>query len=72
MEFGKAASITNVLDQMKQLDISIDSIEMVKPTYTSDAVAAAIITLRLKHKRVRIDVISQINGIQGVDFVEEI
>lgn len=72
IEFGKAASITNVIDHMKQLDIKIDSIEMIKPTYASDASAAAIMTLRLRHKKVRIDVLSQINGIEGVEFLEEI
>ncbi len=72
IEFDKSASITNVLDNMKQHDYSIDSIEMVKPSYGSEALAAAIMTLRLRQKKVRIDVISRINAIEGVKFVEEI
>jgi putative Mg2+ transporter-C (MgtC) family protein len=72
IEFGKKASITSIIDTMKQYDIKIDAMELVKPNYTSDALAAAIMTIRLKHKKVRIDVISQINGIDGVEFVEEI
>ena len=72
IEFDKSASITNVLDNMKQHDYTIDSIEMVKPSYGSEAIAAAIMTLRLRQKKVRIDVISRISAIDGVKFVEEI
>lgn len=72
IEFGKSALITNVLDSMKQNDLKIDSIEMVKPTYGSDASAAAIMTLRLRKKKLRIDVITSISQIEGIQFVEEI
>jgi putative Mg2+ transporter-C (MgtC) family protein len=71
LEFTKGASITNVLDRIKQLGISVDSIEVVKPSYDSSAVSA-IMTLRLKAKKVRIDIISLISQIDGVEFVEEI
>jgi putative Mg2+ transporter-C (MgtC) family protein len=72
LEFSKGGSITNVLDKIRQLGISIDSIEIVKPTYDTSSTAAAIMTLRLKSKKVRIDIISQISLIDGVEFVEEI
>ncbi len=72
IEFNKSASITSVLDNMKQQEYSIDSIEMVKPSYGSEALGAAIMTLRLKQKKVRIDVISKISELDGVKFVEEI
>lgn len=72
IEFEKTASITNVLDNMKQRNFSIDAIEMVKPTYGSEALAAAIMTLRLRQKKLRIEVISGISSIDGVKFVEEI
>ena len=72
IEFGKAAAITSVLDELKQFEIKIDSIEMVKPNYNSGTSAAAIMTIRLKRKKYRLDVIGQINGIEGVEFVEEI
>lgn len=72
IEFGKTASITNVLENMKQNEFSIDSIEIVKPSYDSNASAAAIMTLRLRQKKIRFEVISKINSIEGVEFVEEI
>ncbi len=72
IEFGKMTLITNVLDNLKQNDLKIDSIEMVKPSYGSEASAAAIMTLRLKQKKLRIDVITRISQIEGINFVEEI
>ncbi|MBP1755647.1 MAG: MgtC/SapB transporter [Firmicutes bacterium] len=71
LEFSKGASITNVLDRIKQLGIKVDYIEIVRPSYDSTA-SAAIMTLRLKSKKVRIDILSQISLIDGVEFVEEI
>jgi putative Mg2+ transporter-C (MgtC) family protein len=72
IEFGKSASISNVLENMKQNEFSIDSIEIVKPSYDSNASAAAIITLRLRQKKIRLEVIAKLNAIEGVEFVEEI
>lgn len=72
VEFTKSASITEILDIIKQNNIKIDTIEMVKPTLDTNASAAAIMTLKLKHKRVRLDVLSQICAIDGVAFAEEI
>jgi putative Mg2+ transporter-C (MgtC) family protein len=72
IEFGKSASITNVLENMKQNEFSIDSIEIVKPSYDSNASSAAIMTLRLKQKKIRLEVIAKLNAIEGVEFVEEI
>ncbi len=72
VEFGKSALITNVLDNLRQLDLNIESVEMVKPTYGSDASSAAIMTLRLRKKKMRMDVITRINQIEGIVFAEEI
>lgn len=72
VEFGKSASITSVLDILKQSDIHIDSIEMVKPSYDANATAAAIMTLRFRKKQIRLDVITKISAIEGVEFAEEI
>ncbi len=71
IEFNKGTTITAVLDKIKMNDISIDSIEMVKASYDVHAVAA-IMTLRLKHKKIRLDVIANICSIDGVEFAEEI
>ena len=72
VEFGKSALITNVLDNLRQLDLNIESVEMVKPTYGSDASSAAIMTLRLRKKKMRMDVITRSNQIEGIVFAEEI
>ncbi len=71
IEFNKSVSITTVLDAMKSNHIAIDTIEIVKPSYNVNAVAA-IMTIRLKQKRIRVDVISNICAIEGVEFAEEI
>ncbi|MDF2945100.1 MAG: MgtC/SapB transporter [Herbinix sp.] len=72
IEFGKSASITSVLDAIKSYMVHIDSIELVKPSYDANATVAAIMTLRLKQKRVRLDVVAKICAIEGVEFAEEI
>ncbi len=72
IEFGKTASITNVLENMKNNEVNIDSIEIVKPSYNSNSSTAAIMTLRLRQKKFRFEIITKINSIEGVEFVEEI
>ncbi len=72
IEFDRSASITSVLDTIKLGNVHIDSIEMVKPSYDANASVAAIMTLRLKEKRVRLDVVAKICAIEGVSFAEEI
>ena len=72
VEFDRSASITSVLDTMKMSNVHIDSIEMVKPSYDANASVAAIMTLRLKEKRIRLDVVAKICAIEGISFVEEI
>jgi putative Mg2+ transporter-C (MgtC) family protein len=71
IEIMKTTNIPEVLDKIKANGITIDSIEMVKASYDSNAMAA-IMTLRLKTKRLRIDVIANICRIDGVEFAEEI
>jgi putative Mg2+ transporter-C (MgtC) family protein len=72
MEFDKTASMSTVLDTMKTSMASIENIEMVKPSYNSDASAAAIMTLRLREKKFRLDVVTKVCAIDGVCFAEEI
>lgn len=72
IEFKKSASVTNVLDAIKAFSVQIDAIEMVKPTYDTNASVAAIMTLRLKEKRVRMEIIANVCAIDGVAFAEEI
>ena len=71
IEFKRSTTITSVIDEIKQNGIVIDSIEMVKASYDTSAMAA-IMTIRLKHKRLRLDVIASICAIEGVEFAEEI
>ncbi len=72
IEFSKQIPLTTILDGMRQNELDIDSMEMVKPTIDTSATAAAIMTLRLKKRRLKLDVIDKINAIEGVEFVEEI
>lgn len=72
MEFSKAVPFNLVLDVLKSLPLKIDSIEIVKPSYSESAQVAAIMTIRLKEKKLKVDVIAKISSLEGVDFVEEI
>ncbi|MDF2513505.1 MAG: MgtC/SapB transporter [Herbinix sp.] len=72
IEFDKSASISVVLDALRKNSVSIESIEMVKPSYDRNASAAAIMTIRLKQKSLRVEVITKISAIDGVEFAEEI
>jgi len=72
IEFNKQVPMTLILEEMKKNHVHIDSLEMVKPTIDTNVTAAAIMTLRLKKRRVKLDVIAKINAIEGVEFVEEI
>lgn len=72
VEFNNSVTITSVLDSMKAFNVHIDSIEMVKPNYGNNASIAAIMTLRLKQKRVRMEIVAKICSIDGVMFAEEI
>jgi len=72
IEFSKTASLTSILDGMKQINVTMDSIEMIKPTIDNNSTAAAIMTIRLKKRCLKIDVINKINAIDGVEFIEEI
>lgn len=72
IEFDKSASISMVLDTLKKNSVSIESIEMVKPSYDRTASAAAIMTIRLKQKSLRVEVVTKIAAIDGVEFAEEI
>lgn len=73
IEFSDTASISSVADVIKSdMMIHIESIEIVKPSYGNTNGVAAILTIRLKKKRVRLDVVTKISEIKGVEFAEEI
>lgn len=72
VEFDASASVTSVLEALKALNVHIDSIEMVKPFYGNNANIAAIMTLRLKQKRVRMEIIAKVCALEGINFAEEI
>jgi putative Mg2+ transporter-C (MgtC) family protein len=72
IEFDNTASISSVFETIKSMMASIETIEMVKPSYNGTASAAAIMTLKLKQKKIRLEVIARLSTIQGVSFAEEI
>jgi Uncharacterized membrane protein len=71
MEIKKNVPINRVIDQIKTNDMVIDSLELVRASYDTNAIAT-IMTIRLKHKRVRLDIITTLCAIEGVEFAEEI
>lgn len=72
IEFGPSSSITTVLEELRGLMVHIDAIELVKPSYGTSSTLAAIMTLRLRQKRVRMEIMAKICAIEGVEFAEEI
>jgi putative Mg2+ transporter-C (MgtC) family protein len=73
IEFSHSASVTSIVDNIKSHMVHIESMEILKPTYGNNkSTMAAIMTIRLKQKRVRLDVVTKINEIDGVEFAEEI
>lgn len=72
VEFSNTVPITSVLETLKSFQINIDNIEIVKPTYGANAQLAAIMTIKLKQKKVRVDVIAKLCSLDGVEFAEEI
>lgn len=72
VEFSNIVPFTKVLDALKSLQLKIETIEIVKPTYGANAQIAAIMTIKLKQKKLRVDVIAKICSLEGVEFAEEI
>lgn len=72
IELSNSIPITSVLESIKSLKIDIESIEIVKPTYGVNAQIAAIMTIRLKQKKARLDAMAKICGVEGIEYAEEI
>lgn len=72
IEFEKSASIMSVLETVKNTMAHVDSVEIVKPTYNTNVTYAAIMTLRLKKKSIRLEILAKLCSIEGVEFAEEI
>ncbi|NLP16479.1 MAG: MgtC/SapB family protein [Clostridiales bacterium] len=72
IEFSNTVPFTTVLDTLKSYQVDIETIEIVKPTYGANAQIAAIMTIKLKQKKARVDVIAKICSLDGVEFAEEI
>ncbi len=72
IELSGAVSLISVLESLKDKHSDIHVMEIVKPAYSSKAKLAVTITIVLKKKRSRVDVIAGICDIEGVEFAEEI
>jgi len=72
MEFSASTSFSSILEAMKKMNIQIEAMEVVKPTYGTNASVAAIMTVKLKQRKMKMDVITNICSIEGVEFAEEI
>ncbi|CRZ35223.1 putative Mg2+ transporter-C (MgtC) family protein [Herbinix hemicellulosilytica] len=72
MEFSATTSFSSILEALKKMNISIEAVELVKPTYNTNTTVAAIMTIKLKQKKMKMDVLSNVCAIEGVEFAEEI
>ncbi len=72
VEFSNAIPITYVLDNIKKFQVQIEAIEIVKPTYGTNAQLAAIITIKIKKKSERVNIIAGICALEGIEYAEEI
>jgi len=72
VEFSNTIPFTTVLETLKSLQVDVESVEIMKPTYGANAQLAAIMTIKLKQKKARVDVIAKICSLEGVDIAEEI
>lgn len=72
VEFSNSVPFPTVLEALKSLQAEIETIEIVKPNYGTNTQLAAIMTLKLKKKKTRVDVIAKLCSLEGVDFAEEI
>ncbi len=72
MEFSATTSFSSILEALKKLNISIEAVELVKPTYNANTSVAAIMTIKLKQKKMKMDVLTAVCAIEGVEFAEEI
>jgi Uncharacterized membrane protein len=72
LEYSSTSSFSSILEAMKKMNIQIEALEVVKPAYGANTSMAAIMTIKLKQKKMKMDVISNICSIEGVEFAEEI
>lgn len=70
VEFGGVKDISKFMITMNGYGIKVVEIELTKVNATSDAVVAALMTLRSKESKEHSDVLAIISQIQGVKFVE--
>lgn len=72
IEFNKKTSFVEIKEDLAKLRVKIEQVEIVKSNYGSDSSVAAIMTLRLKEKRIKLDLIADVCSIDGIEIAEEI
>lgn len=72
IEFDGTSSVNTVLESIKSNMITIEGIEILKPTNKNSSTIAAILTLHLSAKQARLDVVATICQTDGVLLAEEI
>ncbi len=72
IEYSKDASVNTIIEIIKSNAIQIEGVEIIKPSHHNSSSIAAIMTLRLHKKLVRLDVVANISRIEGIEFVEEV
>lgn len=72
IEFSNTASVNTIIQMIKTNALQIENVELIKSSNRNTTSIAAIMTVRLHRKIVRLDAIADICKIEGVEFVEEI
>ena len=72
IEFSNEVPFPSILEALKNLQVEIYNIDIVKPNYGTSAQLAAVMALKLKKRKDRGDIIAKICNLEGVIFAEEI
>lgn len=72
IEYENTSSIGIIIDKIKKNMIHVDAVEIVRPSYDNSTTMAAILTLRVKKREWRYDLVAKVCEIEGVTFAEEI
>ncbi|MDF2538416.1 MAG: MgtC/SapB transporter [Herbinix sp.] len=72
IEFEKLSNIGRFIDFIKQRDIKVSDIEIVRSNAVNEVGVAALITLKLPKKQAHSSIMTLLNNAEGVNFIEEI
>ncbi|HHT96698.1 MAG TPA: MgtC/SapB family protein [Clostridiales bacterium] len=71
IELSEGTTVSNIMDEFKTKGLNVEYIEVVKPQINKSGIAM-IVAVKNKEKEMRLDTISRIARINGVEFAEDI